>query len=70
MPRLRFFDGNAMIGWRAAPHPETIWHPRDFARDYAYYGIGAALVYSAAAVEYHQDYGNRRLLDEAAGRGN
>ncbi len=64
MPRLRFFDGNAMIGWRAAPHPETIWHPRDFARDYAYYGIGAALVHSASAIEYHQDYGNRRLLEE------
>lgn len=64
MPRLRFFDGNAMIGWRSTPHPETIWLPSDFVRDYEYYGIGAALVYHASAKEYHQDHGNRLLLDE------
>ncbi|MFP4248515.1 MAG: amidohydrolase family protein [Armatimonadota bacterium] len=64
MPRLRFFDGNAMVGWRSAPHPETIWRPSDFARDYEYYGIGAALVYHASAVQYHQDHGNRLLLEE------
>src|SRR5690554_4564380 len=64
MPRLRFFDGNAMVGWRSAPHPETIWSVVDFARDYEYYGIGAALVYHASAMEYHQDFGNRLLLDE------
>ncbi|MGI5819242.1 MAG: amidohydrolase family protein [Armatimonadota bacterium] len=64
MPRLRFFDGNAMVGWRSAPHPETIWSVTDFARDYEYYGIGAALVYHASAMEYHQDFGNRLLLDE------
>ncbi len=64
MPRLRFFDGCAMVGWRSNRHPETIWHPRDFARDYRYYGIGAALVHHAVAVEYHQDRGNRRLLEE------
>ncbi len=67
MPRLRFFDGNAMVGWRAARHPETIWRPADFARDYAYYGIGAALVHHASSVEYHQDYGNRLLLEEIEG---
>ncbi len=66
MPRLRFFDGCAMIGWRSNRHPETIWTPRDFLRDYDYYGIGAALVHSASAVEYNQDYGNRRLLKEIA----
>lgn len=66
MPRLRFFDGNAMVGWRAARHPESIWRPGDFARDYAYYGIGAALVHHASAVEYHQDYGNHRLIEEIA----
>jgi len=66
MPQLRFFDGNAMVGWRAAPHPETIWRPADFVDDYQYYGIGAALVHHASAVEYHQDYGNRLLLDEIA----
>ncbi len=66
MPQLRFFDGNAMVGWRAAPHPETIWRPGDFASDYEYYGIGAALVHHASAVEYHQDHGNRLLLDEIA----
>ncbi|MFO8078871.1 MAG: amidohydrolase family protein [Armatimonadota bacterium] len=64
MPRLRFFDGNAMVGWRSAPHPETIWRPSDFTRDYEYYGIGAALVYHASAVQYHQDHGNRVLLEE------
>ena len=57
-----------MVGWRAARHPETIWHPDDFLRDYDYYGISAALVHHAAAVQYHQDYGNRRLLEEIAGR--
>jgi|LSQX01.2.fsa_nt_gb predicted TIM-barrel fold metal-dependent hydrolase len=66
MPRLRFVDGCSMVGWRSAPHPEQIWHPRDFARDYAYYGIGAALVHHASAVQYHQDYGNRQLLEEVA----
>jgi len=68
MPELQFFDGCAMIGWRAARHPETIWHPDDFLRDYEYYGINAALVHHAVAVQYHQDYGNRRLLEEIAGR--
>ncbi|MEA3401399.1 MAG: amidohydrolase family protein, partial [Armatimonadota bacterium] len=66
MPRLRFLDGCSMVGWRASRHPETIWQPRDFMRDYDYYGIGAALVHSATAVEYNLDYGNRRLLEEIA----
>jgi len=64
MPRLNFFDGCAMVGWRSNRHPETIWRAEDFARDYQYYGIGAALVHHAVAVEYHQDVGNRRLLEE------
>ncbi len=64
MPRLRFFDGCAMVGWRSNRHPETMWRPGDFARDYDYYGIGAALVHHAVAVEYHQDQGNRRLLED------
>ncbi|MGD9496770.1 MAG: amidohydrolase family protein [Armatimonadota bacterium] len=64
MARLRFFDGCAMVGWRSNRHPETIWRPADFVRDYDYYGIGAALVHHAVAVEYHQDQGNRRLLEE------
>ncbi len=67
MPRLRFLDGCAMVGWRANRHPETIWRPEDFVGDYDYYGIGAALVHHAVAVEYHQDVGNRRLLDEIKG---
>lgn len=67
MPRLRFLDGCAMIGWRSDRHPETIWSPAEFERDYRYYGIGAALVHHASAVEYHQDYGNRRLLEEIEG---
>lgn len=67
MPRLRFFDGCAMVGWRSNRPPESIWHPRDFVRDYHYYGIGAALVHHAVAVEYHQDVGNRRLLEEIKG---
>ncbi len=67
MPKLRFFDGCAMIGWRANRHPETIWSPCEFERDHLYYGIGAALVYHASALEYHQDYGNRRLLEEIDG---
>ena len=67
MPGLRFFDGCAMIGWRADRHPETIWSPAQFERDYLYYGIGAALVHHASAVEYHQDYGNRKLLEEIEG---
>jgi len=67
MPCLAFFDGCAMVGWRAARHPETIWRPEDFVRDYEYYGIAAGLVHHAAAVEYHQDYGNRRLLEEIGG---
>jgi predicted TIM-barrel fold metal-dependent hydrolase len=68
MPQLEFFDGCAMVGWRSDRHPETIWHPDDFLADYQYYGINAALVHHAVAVEYHQDYGNRRLLEEIAGR--
>jgi len=68
VPELQFFDGCSMIGWRAARHPETIWHPDDFLRDYEYYGINAALVHHAVAVQYHQDYGNRRLLEEIADR--
>ncbi|GAH42532.1 unnamed protein product, partial [marine sediment metagenome] len=68
MPELQFFDGCAMVGWRNARHPETIWHPDDFLRDYEYYGINAALVHHAVAVQYHQDYGNRRLLEEIADR--
>lgn len=68
MPRLAFFDGCAMVGWRAQRHHQTIWHPDDFLRDYDYYGISAALVHHAAAVQHHQDYGNRRLLREIAGR--
>lgn len=68
MPRLAFLDGNAMVGWRATRHPETIWRPDDFVRDYDYYGIAAGLVHHASAVEYHQDYGNRRLLDEIEGQ--
>ncbi len=67
MSRLRFLDGCAMIGWRSNRHPETIWSPAQFERDYDYYGIGAALVYHASAVEYNQDYGNRRLLEEIEG---
>jgi len=67
MPRLRFLDGCAMVGWRSNRHPETIWRPEDFVSDYDYYGIGAALVHHAVAVEYHQDVGNHRLLDEIAG---
>jgi len=68
MPQLEFFDGCAMVGWRSDRHPETIYHPDDFLADYEYYGIDAALVHHAVAVEYHQDYGNRRLLEEIAGR--
>ncbi len=68
MGRLAFFDGCAMVGWRATRHPETIWHPNDFVRDYDYYGIAAGLVYHACASEYHQDYGNRRLLSEIEGQ--
>lgn len=64
MPRLNFFDSCAMVGWRSNRHPETIWRVEDFVRDYEYYGIGAALVHHAVAVEYHQDVGNRRLLEE------
>jgi len=68
MARLAFFDGCAMVGWRAARHPETIWRPDDFVREYDYYGIAAGLAHHACAVEYHQDYGNRRLLREIEGQ--
>ena len=62
-----FFDGCAMVGWRATRHPETVWRPEDFLADYEYCGISAGLVHHACAVEYHQDYGNRRLLREIEG---
>ena len=57
-----------MVGWRSVRYPHTIWHPDDFLTDYEYYGINAALVHHAAAVECHQDYGNRQLLEEIANR--
>lgn len=66
MPLLPFFDCNCLIGMRQYRHrtsPETL---QDYLDDFAYYDIQAALVHHAAAVEYSQDYGNRRLLDEIA----
>ena len=66
MPNLPFFDCNCLIGTRGVRHrtsPETL---DDYLRDFAYYDITAALVHHAYAVEYSQDYGNRKLLDEIA----
>lgn len=61
---LPFYDCNCMIGtrqWRHFVQPQTLG---DFQRDFDYYDIMGALVYHAAAVEYSQDYGNRKLLRE------
>lgn len=66
MPNLPFFDCNCLIGVRQYRHrtsPETL---QDYLDDFAYYDIQAALVHHAYAVEYSQDYGNRKLLDEIA----
>lgn len=66
MSNLPFFDCNCLIGTRGYRHrtsPETL---QDYLDDFAYYDIQAALVHHAYAVEYSQDYGNRRLLDEIA----
>lgn len=68
MPPLHFFDANCMIGVRSFRHPETIRRLDDFLADFEYYDISGALVHHASAVNYAQDYGNRRLLDEIAGR--
>ncbi|MGE5531545.1 MAG: amidohydrolase family protein [Bacteroidota bacterium] len=66
MPNLPFYDCNCVIGtrqWRHRTSPETL---DDYLNDFEYYDIMAALVHHAYAVEYAQDYGNRRLLDEIA----
>ena len=67
MSNLGFFDCNCMIGIRGYRHrtsPETL---QDYLDDFDYYDIQAALVHHAYAVEYSQDYGNRKLLEEIGG---
>ena len=67
MPNLPFFDCNCLIGTRQHRHRTSPESLQDVLDDFAYYDIQAALVHHAYAVEYSQDYGNRRLLDEIAG---
>lgn len=67
MGNLTFFDCNCMIGIRQYRHktsPETL---QDYLDDFDYYDIQAALVHHAYAVEYSQDYGNRKLMEEIEG---
>lgn len=66
MPNLPFYDCNCLIGMRPYRHrtsPETL---QDYLADFEYYDIMGALVHHAQAVEYAQDYGNRKLLEEIA----
>jgi len=64
MACLPFFDCNCMIGTRKVRHPASPERLQDYLDDFAYYDIAAAVAYHANAVEYSQDYGNRKLLDE------
>jgi predicted TIM-barrel fold metal-dependent hydrolase len=65
---LNFFDCNCMVGHFAVPQPGSFFTVDELLAEMDYCGIARALVYHTWALGYSPAAGNRRLLDEIAGR--
>jgi predicted TIM-barrel fold metal-dependent hydrolase len=65
---MKFFDANCCLGELSVPMPEYFGSVDVLAEAMERAGIDEALVYHARSREYSPAIGNRRLLEETAGR--